>query len=56
MKLVKLNFQERNSILKISALIQNKVSSMAKTQLLSQILSVKVLINLAPSGEVLSLT
>lgn len=47
--------REKEAILKISALIQNKVSSIwIKPNSLSQILSVKVLINLAPSGEVLS--
>lgn len=47
--------REKETILKISALIQNKVSSIwIKPNSLSQILSVKVLINLAPSGEVLS--
>tara|TARA_B100001113_G_C21121810_1_gene627703 strand:+ start:2420 stop:3040 length:621 start_codon:yes stop_codon:yes gene_type:complete len=47
--------REKEAILKISALIQDKISAVwIKPNSLSQMLSAKVLINLAPSGEVLS--
>tara|TARA_B100001027_G_scaffold189046_1_gene142375 strand:- start:56 stop:676 length:621 start_codon:yes stop_codon:yes gene_type:complete len=46
--------KERESIVRVSASIQDKISSIwIKPNSLSQILTAKVLINLAPSGEVL---
>ncbi len=46
--------KERESIVRVSAYIQDKISSIwIKPNSLSQILTAKVLINLAPSGEVL---
>ena len=46
--------KEREVILKISAIIQDKISSVwIKPNSLSKILIAKVLINLAPSGEVI---
>tara|TARA_B100000886_G_scaffold203915_1_gene140810 strand:- start:212 stop:832 length:621 start_codon:yes stop_codon:yes gene_type:complete len=45
--------KERESIVRVSASIQDKISSIwIKPNSLSQILTAKVLINLAPSGEV----
>ena len=45
--------KERESIVRVSASIQEKISSIwIKPNSLSQILTAKVLINLAPSGEV----
>ena len=45
--------KERESIVRVSAYIQDKISSIwIKPNSLSQILTAKVLINLAPSGEV----
>ncbi len=47
--------KEREAIIKISAIIQDKISSVwIKPNSLSKILVAKVLINLAPSGEVLN--
>tara|TARA_B100000674_G_C37933440_1_gene959083 strand:- start:558 stop:1178 length:621 start_codon:yes stop_codon:yes gene_type:complete len=47
--------KEREVILKISAIIQDKISSVwIKPNSLSKILAAKVLINLAPSGEVIN--
>ena len=46
--------KERESIVRVSAYIQDNISSIwIKPNSLSQILTTKVLINLAPSGEVL---
>ena len=47
--------KERTEILKISSIIQDKISSVwIKPNSLSKILTAKVLINLAPSGEILN--
>lgn len=47
--------KERTEILKISSIIQDKISSVwIKPNSLSKTLTAKVLINLAPSGEVLN--
>jgi len=47
--------KEREVILKISAIIQDKISSVwIKPNSLSKVLAAKVLINLAPSGEVIN--
>jgi hypothetical protein len=47
--------KEREVILKISAIIQDKISSAwIKPNSLSKVLATKVLINLAPSGEVIN--
>ena len=47
--------KERIEILKISSVIQDKISSVwIKPNSLSKILTAKVLINLAPSGEILN--
>jgi hypothetical protein len=47
--------KEREVILKISAIIQDKISSVwIKPNSLSKVLATKVLINLAPSGEVIN--
>ena len=46
--------KERKNIIKFSSIIQNKISSIwIKPNSLSEILSAKVLIRLAPSGEIL---
>ena len=46
--------KERKNIIKFSSIIQNKISSIwIKPNSLSETLSVKVLIRLAPSGEIL---
>ena len=47
--------KERTEILKISSIIQDKISSVwIKPNSLSKILTAKVFINLAPSGEILN--
>ena len=47
--------KERTEILKISSIIQDKISSVwIKPNSLSKMLTAKVLINLAPSGEILN--